>query len=60
MTDADKAFLARFAPRGWMAADREDADEEAICKRGKYAGYLRRTGSEYHFTPAGLSALLGD
>jgi hypothetical protein len=56
----EEAFLARFVRRGWLAADREDKDEQAICRRAHLAGYLRRVRGEYQFTDKGEAALLGD
>jgi hypothetical protein len=56
-TQAHTDFLARFVPRGWLHADREDAAEQEAVEIGLRKRWLRRELSEAHFTPAGRHAL---
>lgn len=56
LTEAQTAFLARFIPRGWLHAIRDDADEQAAVDAALRKRYLRRELSEAHFTPRGRAA----
>jgi hypothetical protein len=50
ISDEQVAFLARFAPRGWMAYPRDDADEQAAVDLALRKRWLRRELSEVQFT----------
>lgn len=55
--DGCKIFLARFVGRGWLAAKRENPDEQAAVDMALRKRWVRRELSEVHFTPAGRRAL---
>lgn len=57
LTKAHTEFLARFVPRGWLAARRDDPVEQAAVDIGLRKRWLRRELGEVHFTPAGRAAL---
>jgi hypothetical protein len=57
--EGDIQFLKRFVGRGWLAAPRDNPNENGACLRGVKAGYLKRARTEYQFTEAGRIALTG-
>lgn len=58
MTDIrDIAFLARFVARGWLHATRENDHEQQAVDSGLRRGWLKRIGSEVHFTKQGRKAI---
>lgn len=57
LTEAQRAFLARFVARGWLSRERENPAEAAAVRAALRAGYLRRELGEAHFTPSGRAAL---
>lgn len=50
ISDAQVAFLARFAPRGWMAYPREAEDEQVAVDLALRKRWLRRERGEVQFT----------
>lgn len=57
LTEAQRRFLRRFIPRGWIHATRDDADEQAAIDAALRLRWMRRELLEAHFTPAGRTAL---
>lgn len=57
LSEAQRAFLARFIGRGWLHGRRDDTIEQEAVDIGLRKRYLRRELSEVHFTPAGRTAL---
>jgi hypothetical protein len=59
LTEKQIAFLARFAPRGWMAYPRDDADEQEAVELALRKRWLRRELSEVQFTARWHRAING-
>lgn len=57
LTTEQATFLARFTGRGWLHAAREDAVEREAVDFGLRKRWLRREGSEVHFTQRGRVGL---
>lgn len=52
-----QTFLARFIGRGWLHADRDEPIEREAVDLALRKRWLRREGSEVHFTPRGRVGL---
>lgn len=55
-----KMFLARFVARGWLAAERDDAIEQAAVAYALSKRWVRKEGGEVQFTAIGQGVLAPD